>query len=310
MVPDMDFLHEWVVGGFGFIEGLQGWHTPLLDFYFRFTTFLGLEEFFLLALPAIYWLYNKKLGRRLVYLLVLTSWVNETLKNFFQLPRPPLPLAQAEDVIFGLPSGHAQNGALLWGYAALKLRGLGRWILWLAVWIVLSISFSRLDLGVHYPMDVLAGLFVGTLLLAGAVWAEPRLERWYGGLSTGQVVILAGLLAVLMLVLQPTGGQLWPVENAASEAGLLFGVLIGLDMERRRVHFLVNGSAAQKIGRYLLGLVLLLLAWAGLRALFGLVDGGHLLNSALRIVRYAIIGLTVSWFAPALFVRLGLARTE
>nr|HRJ44660.1 phosphatase PAP2 family protein [Caldilineaceae bacterium] len=248
----MDFLHEWVVNGFGFVESLQGWHTPLLDLYFRFATFLGVEEFFLLALPAILWLYNKKLGRRLVYLLIFTSWVNESLKNLFQLPRPSLPLAQAEDVIYGLPSGHAQNGAVLWGYAGLKLRGLGPWVLWLAVWIVLSIAFSRLYLGVHYPMDVLAGLFVGTLLLAGIIWAEPRLARWYGALSTRQVALFASLLAVLMLALHPTGGQPWPLENIVSEAGLLIGGLIGLDVERRRVRFSVAGSPAQKIGRYLM----------------------------------------------------------
>ena len=123
-------------------------------------------------------------------------------------------------------------------------------------------------------------------------------------------MILAALLAALALILQPTGGQLWPVENAVSQAGLLFGVLVGLDMERRRVRFAVDGSALQKAGRYLLGLILLLLAWAGLRVLFGLIDGGHFLAVGLRIVRYATIGLTVTWWGPALFVRLGLARSD
>ena len=102
----------------------------------------------------------------------------------------------------------------------------------------------------------------------------------------------------------------WPVELAASQSGLLFGALVGLDAERRRVRFAVAGSWQQKTGRYLLGLMFLLLAWAGLRAVFGLMEGGHLVESVLRIVRYAVVGLTVTWWGPVLFVRLGLAHKE
>lgn len=250
------------------------------------------------------------MGRRLVYLLLFSSWVNETLKNIFQSPRPPERLALVEQGGYGLPSGHTQNGVVLWGYAALKLRGLGRWVLPLAVWVVASISFSRLYLSVHYPADVLGGLVFGILILAGVVWAEPRLERWYGRLSTGQVIVFAAVLAVLTLILQPTAGAPWPGENAASQAGLLCGLLIGLDVERRRVRFSVGGNWQQKIVRYLLGLILLLVAWAGLRTIFGLIDGGYLLESALRVVRYAAIGFTVTWWGPALFIRLGLAHKE
>lgn len=306
----MDFLHEWVLSGLGFVEGLRGWHAPLLTLYFRLMTFLGDEAFYLLALPAIYWLISKRVGRRLVYLLLFTSGVNAALKNVLQLPRPPASLALVTQDGYGLPSGHAQNAVVLWGYGAVHLRGWGRWVLPLALWLVASIAFSRLYLGVHYPADVAAGLLIGLVCLVGAIWAEPRLARWYARLSSGQVAIFALLLALLVLVFQPTGDQPWPAEDAASQAGLLVGVLIGLDVERRRVAFSVQGSPAQKIGRYLLGVILVLLAWAGLRAIFGLIDGGYLLSAALRVVRYTAIGLTVAWWAPALFVRFALASKE
>jgi len=151
---------------------------------------------------------------------------------------------------------------------------------------------------------------IGAIFLWASLWAEPRLAEWYGRLSTRRVIGLAALLSILALVLMPSGVRPWPVEIAATEAGLLFGVLVGLDIERRQIRFAVAGSLLQKIGRYVLGLSLLILAWAGLRALFGLIDGGHLVASGLRVVRYALMGFTVLWWAPALFVRLGLAGKE
>ena len=306
----MDILHDWVVSGLNFVESAAGWRTPLLNYYFLFTAFLGQEEFFLIAPPAVYWLYDKKLGRRLVYLLMLGTWTNEALKNLFRLPRPPLAGALVEEVGYGLPSGHAQSGVMLWGYAGWTLRRTVRWLPGLVLWIIASLAASRLYLGVHYPADVLAGLLIGAIFLWTALWAEPRLAEWYGRLTFGQVIGLAALLSVSALLFMPSGGRDWPVEIAATEAGLIFGVLVGLDVEKRQVHFAVAGRTGQKIGRYVLGLLLLVLVWAGLRMLFGLFDGGHLVESGLRIIRYALIGFTVTWWVPALFVRLGLAGTE
>lgn len=306
----MDFLYEWATGGLGFVEGVADWRTPLLDYYFLFAAFLGQEEFFLVAPPAVYWLYNKQLGRRLVYLLMLGAWSKDFFKNLLQIPRPPASLWLVDEAGYGLPSGHALMGVMLWGYAGWKLRSVVRWLPWLVLWMIASIAFSRIYLAVHYPADVLVGLLLGALFLWIALRVEPWLSDWYGRLKTGQVIAFAALLSIGSLLLLPTGGGLWPFETGATEAGLIFGVLVGLDAEKRRVRFSVAGSAVQKLLRYLVGLVVIVLVWGGLRATFGLVDAGHLIDSGLRIIRYALLGFTVTWWLPALFVRVGLARAE
>jgi hypothetical protein len=48
--------------------------------------------------------------------------------------------------------------------------------------------------------------------------------------------------------------------------------------------------------------------WLGLRLAFGVVPGGHLVQILFRFIRYGLTGCALAWWAPALFVRLGLAE--
>jgi len=63
---------------------------------------------------------------------------------------------------------------------------------------------------------------------------------------------------------------------------------------------------AKRLARYLLDLVGVILIWYGLKAVFP--SEANLLGYALRYLRYALVGLWVSVGAPALFIRLRLAK--
>jgi undecaprenyl-diphosphatase len=76
------------------------------------------------------------------------------------------------DVAGSFPSGHAATsvaGAVVLAYL------LGRWGLWLGL-LAAAVAFSRVYVGVHYPLDVLAGaaLGAGVGLLAIAVVRRLR----------------------------------------------------------------------------------------------------------------------------------------
>ena len=61
------------------------------------------------------------------------------------------------DVAGSFPSGHAATsvaGAIILAYL------LGRWGLWLGL-LAAAVAFSRVYVGVHYPLDVLAGAALG-----------------------------------------------------------------------------------------------------------------------------------------------------
>jgi hypothetical protein len=88
------------------------------------------------------------------------------------------------------------------------------------------------------------------------------------------------------------------------------GVNIGVMCESRRVRFAEAGTWQKRSLRYLLGLAFVIAFWAGLRIGFAYAPGGHVVEVLFRSVRYALTGIALTWWAPAAFVRLGLAGRE
>ena len=108
------------------LQGLGTWlETPM-----KFFSFLGTEDFFMVALPIIYWCYDTTLGIKVGLILMFSNSVNSCLKISFHGPRPywisTSVKAFASETSFGLPSNHAQCATVLWGHAGyLPAEGLG-----------------------------------------------------------------------------------------------------------------------------------------------------------------------------------------
>jgi undecaprenyl-diphosphatase len=73
----------------------------------------------------------------------------------------------------GAPAGHAATSAA--GVVILTFL-IGRAALWLAL-PAAAIGFSRVYVGVHYPLDVLAGAVLGLAVGLAAVGLVRRLRR-------------------------------------------------------------------------------------------------------------------------------------
>jgi undecaprenyl-diphosphatase len=78
---------------------------------------------------------------------------------------------------FSVPSGHAMAAGAVFGILALlawrELSGRTRWVaVAICIGIGLLIALTRPYLGVHYPTDVIAGLF------AGGLWADLVVVAW------------------------------------------------------------------------------------------------------------------------------------
>jgi glycerophosphoryl diester phosphodiesterase/membrane-associated phospholipid phosphatase len=297
----------------------HGWATPLMTVM----TFLGDEEFYLLAFPLLYWVVSRRLGLRLGIMLLVTAGVNSALKLLWATPRPSFlvpAVGAVTETSFGLPSGHAQNAAAIWGTLAVLMR---RWWIRLGlVGLIALIGWSRIHLGVHFVEDMLVGWLVGGLLVLAFMVLGPRIGRWWQRQHPAQQILVA-VTASLAMIAPATllSGRMagwafpWPgladpatvtgASHAVTPAATLAGFGIGLVILTAHGGFDSGGPWQQRVGRALVGLVGVVILWQGLGAV--LPGGEEPLELVLRYLRYALVGAWVGGMAPALFVRLGLA---
>lgn len=275
--------------------------SPQFDAFFAFFTFLGDEEFYLLALPLIYWSINRAVGVRLMVVFLLSGLVNQVSKHLAGQPRPFQYDPRVEEIVvadgFGLPSGHTQSAVVVWGYLASVARK--KWVWAVAGALMVLTPLSRIYLGVHFPTDVLGGYVLGVAILW--IWLRygTRLEEWFFEQETiHQLILITAVPALAMAI--------WPTEEMVTGGGTMVGIGAGLVLERRLVGFDVAGSLLQRTWRFLFGLVVLAGLWLGLRVAFDGLEPAIIL----RLLRYALVGFWGAVGAPWAFLKLGLASRE
>jgi len=294
------------------MEGILDWgvnvilwfqqFSPTLDLPFKIFTFMGEEEFFLLFLPLLYWCLDRRTGARLTVLFLFSAYTNGVAKMLAAQPRPAdyapgrvNPLWEASG--YGLPSGHTQSAVVFWGYLASQVRRTWMWVI--AGLLMLLIPLSRVYLGVHFPTDLLGGYLLGAALLLLYLWLEPGVEEWLERKGLGWQLGLAAAVPALMMILFPTQGGI-------TSGATLMGMAVGFALERRWVGFEVGGVWWKRVLRFLVGAVVLVALYAGLKVAFSGADP----EPIFRFIRYGLVGLWGGLGAPWAFVRLRLAERK
>jgi membrane-associated phospholipid phosphatase len=295
----MNAILQW---GLEIIRTVQRFQSPALDAVFKSVTALGSKEFYFLLFPLVLWCVDLAIGARIAVVFLLSAYVNLGLKDLFALPRPFEldPTVKLYDVEgYGLPSGHAQLSTVVWGTVA---DALGRTWVWLvAILMSALIGFSRIYLGVHFPIDVLAGWLLGALLLIAYLGLHPSLEKWLRDGGLGLHLSAAVVLPLALLTLHPT-------EDAATLTGILLGAGMGIALLRRTLAYSAGGLLWKRAVRFVIGSAVLLALRFGLKVVFSGIDGP--VQIMMRFVRYAILGLWAGFGAPWLFEKLQLASDE
>lgn len=323
----MDFLIENGIELILLIQGLGAW----LEAPMRFFSFLGVEDFYLLVMPVLYWCIDSALGLRVAFILLFSSGVNDIFKLAFTGPRPYWVSAQVKpfsaETSFGVPSGHSQNAVSVWGMMAGYIRKPWAWITALA--LMFLIGFSRMYLGVHFPHDVLAGWLIGAVILTlflqlwNAVSARVQKMTFAGQVLLGFAVSMFIVLIGGLLFSGLRGHQLpgeWlanalragedpdPVsmDGILTSAGTIFGLALGAAWIMQMGGFQADGPLWKRAVRYLVGLVGIAILWMGLGAVFP--READLVSHVLRYFRYTLVGFWVTGGAPWLFFRFNLSE--
>ena len=311
------------------IETLQSWGASMQPFW-KAITILGDETFYLLFMPLVYWCVNALAGFRIGIMLLLSASTNSFFKMIFKSPRPywltDKIKAGAFHDSFGLPSGHAQNSAAVWGWTAKENnKTVATWILSV---MILLIGLSRIFLGVHFISDVLLGWTIGAVLVLIFARCSKQIGQNLLKLSLPKKLLLTALSALLMILLPAlvkSHSSSWQVpaewialageidsmnlNGALTTAGVWFGMLAGFSILLHRNGILQSHLGSwQKAVRFLIGIVGVFALYAGLGKLFPKNLG--LISMILRFIRYSLIGFWVSWWGPMLFQKLGIGVIE
>lgn len=182
----------------GWPPGFWEWLTVLGDARLA----LALSLFFSLRHPRLFW--------ALILAALVAMAFTHGLKPWVSAGRPPAVLPLDSFHLIGpalrkssFPSGHTVTAAVLLGVGLCFVKGVSARLLLVALAVMVGVS--RVAVGVHWPVDVAAGLTGGWL----SAWLGLGLsQRWQGAAGNLGVHLVCALLAAgaaLMLILTDGG---------------------------------------------------------------------------------------------------------
>lgn len=187
------------------------WTNPLLDTLRPALSWAGNLGAVWLVLLGTITTFGKKTGRRIalagLVALAIGFASSEVIKEITMRPRPFAALSDVS-LLVGVPNSYAfPSGHTTSAFAARRLLGKVPAWGWGMLALAAAIAYSRLYVGVHWPTDVAAGVFLG--LASGWMGARLALRRWRKSTIEG-----SGPSETLLATSQAAGGAVGEVEYA------------------------------------------------------------------------------------------------
>ncbi len=267
--------------------------NPFLDIIFKAITTAGSEPAYVLLASLIFWCFSKKTGIRAMYVILFSAFIAIFLKNLFGMPRPPDYLHKIEENDFGFPSGHAQVSSGFWGYLGCKIQN--KWILFAGAVAVLSVSLSRVYLGVHYAGDVIGGIIFGLIAALIFFKVEPEVTNKLGKLNRCLKYFAAMALPVILVAI---GYLQQGLLKEQIEVGLVMGSIgIGYLLEEEYVKLMDAEKNVLRIRRAFVGIAIVGIIYLISSKLM-------LLNQNFIFFKYPALGISSTFIAPWVFKKM------
>eukprot|EP00608_Synchroma_pusillum_P007939 CAMPEP_0198434568 /NCGR_PEP_ID=MMETSP1452-20131203/33357_1 /TAXON_ID=1181717 /ORGANISM="Synchroma pusillum, Strain CCMP3072" /LENGTH=351 /DNA_ID=CAMNT_0044155081 /DNA_START=21 /DNA_END=1076 /DNA_ORIENTATION=+ len=213
--------------------------NPLLHHFFHFATNLGDEAFYASIMPLCCWLGGYPLALEMICMFMLQLVAGQVVKEILQLPRPRddriAVLEHHYATEYGFPSTHTMSGYLAFHFVALlsERHAASHPLLFpAALLFALSISTSRLYLGVHSVADVAGGVVLGWGVLQA--WQGLRHAAVEALLhpTAGPGAVAAVVAAFLFLFPRPAAQWSSAPGTTAVILGVWTGVTLGCSLVR------------------------------------------------------------------------------
>lgn len=203
-------------------------HSAVGDIFFGIVSGLG-DGLVIALLCSLLMLFKLRLGMAGLIAFLVSGLIAQLLKRLFDMPRPPAVLENVHVLghaytSHSFPSGHSTSDGvmvllafLLWSYKDQKA--------WAVALLFVLAAVGRVYGGVHFPVDVAAGLAIGIMTMA-LIWRWAQswpVERWQASpwAWKAPALIVAAEAAVLGLGYQMQPATAQPLALVLPVASLI-----------------------------------------------------------------------------------------
>lgn len=152
--------------------------------------------------------------------LLFSTIIVQSMKHGLNIPRPPQILPADSFWLIGpkhnmhsFPSGHSSAIAALMGISVFYQKE--NWLRIICIIFGLLIAVSRIGVGVHWPLDVLAGFSIGWLCAVAGYWLTHN-KKWVRNRTVMRITGILLLIATGVFVTNYDTGYrdaLWLKNN-------------------------------------------------------------------------------------------------
>ncbi|KAG9336615.1 hypothetical protein JZ751_002962 [Albula glossodonta] len=259
-----------------------------LYYLFTFGTELGNELFYITFFPFFMWNVDAYVCRRLIVVWVWVMYLGQCTKDLIRWPRPASPPVVKVEMFYNseysMPSTHAMSGTAI--PFELFLLTYGRWEYPFMLGLVLAFSWcilvcmSRIYMGMHSILDIIAGFLYSILILVVFQPALDLIDSFNLTCQYAPLIIISlhlgmGLFSFTLDTWSTSRGD--TAQILGSGAGIALGshlshrLGLAVDPPLSQLPFSMPPLTAWLVGtcllRFALGVVVLLLTRAIMKAL-------------------------------------------